>query len=122
MDYRQALRFVAAGRVAIGVAMLAAPRRATAQWLGPDTGSGAASVLARAFGAREIAVGAGTLWALDRGDAMRPWVMAGVVSDGLDTVAAVLGAPRLGLRRFITTTGVAAAATAVGVAALEQAD
>jgi len=122
MDYRQTLRFIAAGRIAIGAAMLVAPRRAAASWLGPQTGQGAASVLARAFGAREVAVGAGSLWALDRGDPVRPWVMAGIVCDGLDTAATVLGARQLGLRRFVTTAAVAAAATAVGVAALEHVD
>jgi len=122
MDYRQTLRFVAAGRIAIGVAMLAAPRRAAAGWLGPGTGAGAGSVLARAFGAREVAVGAGSLWALDRGDPVRPWVVAGVVCDGLDTVATVLGARHLGFRRFAAMGAVAATATAIGVAALDHVD
>jgi hypothetical protein len=122
MDHRQNLRFIAAGRIAIGIAMLFAPRRATRGWLGDrDIGAGV-SLLSRAFGAREVALGAGTLQALASGGPVRPWVMAGIVSDGLDATASLLAAPQIGVGRALMNGAVASSATAAGIAALEHVD
>ncbi len=98
MDHRQSVRFISAGRIAIGAVMLVAPRRGAASWVGPDGRSGALTLLVRSFGAREVALGAGTLASLDSGGPARPWVMAGVVADGLDAVASVLAIRHLGRR------------------------
>jgi hypothetical protein len=122
MDHRQALRFVAAGRIAIGAAMLAAPRRAAAGWMGPGAATASVGLLARAFGAREVALGVGTLKSLDAPGPSRGWVMAGVLADGLDAVSAVLAIRQLGVGRAATTAVVAVAATAIGVASLDHVD
>lgn len=122
MDHRQSLRFISAGRIVIGVVMLVAPRRGTASWVGPDGRSGALTLLARSFGAREVALGAGTLTSLDSGGPARPWVMAGIVADGLDAVASVLAIRHLGARRALATGAVAVVATAAGIAALDHVD
>lgn len=121
MDHRQSLRFIAAGRIAIGIAALVAPRRLAAGWLGPEAATGAVTLLARAFGAREVAVGAGTLWALDAGGPVRPWVTAGIVCDGLDAAASVLAVRHLGPKALLNG-AVAASATAAGIAALDAVD
>ena len=47
-------------------------------------------VLARAFGARDLAIGLGIVIALDRGTPVRGWIEAGVLSDALDTAASLL--------------------------------
>lgn len=122
MDHRQSIRFISAGRVTIGAVMLVAPRRGAASWVGPDGRSGALSLLVRSFGAREVALGAGTLASLDSGGPARPWVMAGIVADGLDAVASVLAIRHLGARRALATGVVATIATAAGIAALNQVD
>jgi len=122
MDHRQALRFVAAGRIAIGAAMLAAPRRAASGWMGPGAATTSVALLARAFGAREVALGVGTLKSLDSAGPSRGWVMAGVLADGLDAVSAVLAIRQVGAGRAVTTGLVAVAATAVGVASLDHVD
>jgi hypothetical protein len=44
-------------------------------------------VLARAFGARDLAIGLGVVIALDRGAPVRGWIEAGALSDGVDTLA-----------------------------------
>ncbi len=122
MDHRQNLRLIAAGRIAIGIAMLLTPRRTAGGWLGDGTMSGRVSLLARAFGAREVAIGAGTLRALSSGEPARPWVIAGIVSDGLDAVASLAAAPQIGFGRALVNGAVASSATAAGIAALEHVD
>lgn len=122
MDHRQSLRFIAAGRLAIGVAALVAPRRFAGAWLGPEAASGVVSLLARAFGAREVAVGAGTLWALDAGQPVRPWVTAGIVCDGLDAAASVMATRHLRASRALLNAAVATTATVAGLAALDAVD
>ena len=47
-------------------------------------------VLARAFGARDLAIGLGIVIALDRGTPVRGWIEAGALSDGIDTAASLL--------------------------------
>jgi hypothetical protein len=47
-------------------------------------------VLARAFGARDLAIGLGVVIALDRGAPVRGWIEAGALSDVIDTCASLL--------------------------------
>jgi hypothetical protein len=47
-------------------------------------------VLARAFGARDLAIGLGIVIALDRGTPVRGWIEAGVLSDAIDTCASLM--------------------------------
>ena len=47
-------------------------------------------VLARAFGARDLAIGLGIVIALDRGAPVRGWIEAGALSDAIDTAASLL--------------------------------
>lgn len=122
MDHRQNLRFIAAGRILIGIVMLLAPRKGVRGWLGRDADSGGVTLLARAFGAREIALGAGTLGALTTGSPARPWVVAGIVSDGVDAAASVLALRHLPARRALTNATVATSATVAGLAALDAVD
>ena len=55
-------RGIAAGRLGFGVALLAAPERLTGPWLGRRDARRAGTVVAvRGLGARDLALGAGTL-------------------------------------------------------------
>jgi hypothetical protein len=47
-------------------------------------------VLARAFGARDLAIGLGVVIALDRGTPVRGWIEAGALADAIDTAASLL--------------------------------
>ena len=47
-------------------------------------------VLARAFGARDLAIGLGIAISLDRGTPVRGWLEAGALSDAIDTAASLL--------------------------------
>jgi hypothetical protein len=110
-------RGLAAGRVALGIALVAAPDVATRRWLGEASADDPGRQIAvRGLGARDVALGVGTLVALrGDGDLRRAahWLEAGVVADLADAastavtedldvsratgIAVALGAAGLGL-------------------------
>lgn len=116
---RTAGRALGAGRIAVGVALVAVPALATRQWLGEtdedDTGR---AIAVRGLGARDIVLGVGTLVALrpgaDRREAAR-WIEAGVVADLADAAATIVAGANDAGRA--TSLGVALGA-AVGGAAI----
>ncbi|HEX4245410.1 MAG TPA: hypothetical protein VHY77_07585 [Acidimicrobiales bacterium] len=95
---RRAAQAIAWGRVAIGGTALVAPLVVTRPWVGDSADNGPIKLLARVLGARDLALGVGTLRALARSDdEARPWVALAGVSDGVDalvTVAALAWLPR----------------------------
>jgi hypothetical protein len=84
-------RGLAAGRIAVGVAMLATPDGATRRWLGTRSeGDPGREVAVRGLGARDVVLGVGTLVALRSGGEVRQaarWIEAGVVADLADAAA-----------------------------------
>jgi hypothetical protein len=80
----------ARGRMAIGAALVLAPRLAGPMWIGGDADSRAVRVLARGLGARDLALGLGTAVALDRGAPVRGWLEGAALADGVDLVATLL--------------------------------
>jgi hypothetical protein len=87
MEARTIAKQVAYGRIAIGAALMVKPDLVTRPWLGPVADSPGGAVLAATFGARDLAVGAGTAYALHRGGAARPWLLAAVLCDTVDALA-----------------------------------
>jgi hypothetical protein len=80
----------ARGRMLVGAAFVLAPGLAGRLWIGRDAAQRSVKVLARAFGARDLALGLGVVIALDRGAPVRGWIEAGVLSDALDVSASLL--------------------------------
>jgi hypothetical protein len=78
---------LAIGRVAIGGALAIAPALASRGWIGDASATPGAQALARGFGARDVAIGAGALAALRAGRPTRDWMLAGALSDFGDLVA-----------------------------------
>lgn len=115
---------LALGRSGIGAVMVGAPR-VVPQALGVDSATATQMAWAvRMLGAREIAMGLGTLAALRGGDrrAARLWVAGGVLADAVDALA-VAGALSRGRLRGSTGLGLvltASAAAALGVRALQE--
>ncbi len=121
---RDVARLLAVGRIAIGAALVLAPRRAARGWIGPDAGSGGASVLGRALGIRDLVLGAMALHTLDHPDVAPRWqrTLAGIDAvDLLATVAARRELPRSGvaLTVVMATAGSAGHAWAAGRLAAE---
>jgi hypothetical protein len=101
-------RFVAAGRIGFGVALIVAPERVTSLWLGSDAARAGARVVTRGLGARDLALGVGALAAAD--SQLPPWVAGAVVADITDLVATVAAGeslPRTGraLVEVVATVG-----------------
>lgn len=90
MEPKTVARLLAAGRIAIGTALVLAPRLAGRPWIGPDSELEGAQLLGRALGARDIALGAGMYRAVDEGASVRRWALGATLADGVDFVATLL--------------------------------
>jgi hypothetical protein len=86
---RDAVRILAIGRIALGVAMLLFPRIAAAAWVGRDAATPGASVLARALGVRDAVFGGMLLHTLDHPQVAQRWTAACGACDLVDGSAAV---------------------------------
>jgi hypothetical protein len=90
MEPRDAALAHARARIAVGAAFVLFPALAGRMWIGADAARRPVKVLARAFGARDLAIGLGVVIALDRGTPVRGWIEAGALSDAVDTAASLL--------------------------------
>jgi hypothetical protein len=90
MDARTIARVIAAGRIGIGLGLVVAPTVITRRWVGADGERPGATVLAVGLGARDLALGAGTLAALSGGEP-RPWLVASTAADAADLLATIRG-------------------------------
>jgi hypothetical protein len=108
----------ARGRIAVGLAFLAAPSLVGRLWVGGDARRPGARVLGRAFGARDLALGLGVVIALDRGAPVRGWLEASALADASDFAAGLLGADALPppLRPGVLALGAGSAALAAWLA------
>jgi hypothetical protein len=114
MEPREMAIAQARGRIAVGAAFFLAPGLAGRTWVGGDAVRPSAKLLARAFGARDLALGLGVVIAIDRGAPVRGWLEASALSDAGDAVATLLGAsavPAL-IRPGVLALGVGSAAVA----------
>jgi hypothetical protein len=115
MDARSLARLHGAARLAVGAAYVAAPGLASKAWIGADGGRPGVAVIARAFGARDGAIGLGVLRAVGAGYGAGPWVRAGVLADAADLVATLRARDSLPALQVAGVTLIAAGSVAVGV-------
>ncbi|HYI80705.1 MAG TPA: hypothetical protein VEW67_07585 [Thermoleophilaceae bacterium] len=80
---------VALGRLAFGAGLIVAPSRVAAGWLGEVAERPAAQVAIRGLGARDVALSAGALTALDDNAQLRRWVLAAAACDLADVTIAL---------------------------------
>lgn len=114
LDDRTAAQILAAGRVAVGLALIAVPERVGAGWIGPEAAGAGTQAFARALGVRDVALGAGALMALRQGDPAKRWLGWGAAADAVD-FGATLGAPGIPLRGKLAAAAIAGTAMAAGV-------
>ena len=114
MELTTIARAAAGARVAIGVALLAAPGPAAKRWLGDVSEEPGAQVAISGLGGRDVAIGLGTLWALGGSKrAPRAWLIACAAADLADLAATLRS------RRGLSTPAIAGTvALAGGSAAL----
>jgi hypothetical protein len=114
MEPRDRALLHARARIAVGAAFVLFPGLAGRMWIGAPAASRPVKVLARAFGARDLAIGLGVVIALDRGTPVRGWIEAGAFSDAVDTAASLLAGGSIPAAIRWPAIVVGAASTATG--------
>ena len=110
---------LAVNRTVFGAGYLLRPQQARTSWIGRAAKKPGAQVMIRSQGVRDIALGAGALRAVVRGDApeLRAWVLAHTVSDLADLAVTWIAREDLPKRRARLAMTIAGASTVVGGAA-----
>jgi hypothetical protein len=124
MTTRTAIAAIALGRIGLGAALLAAPGGLVgAGWVGAKQARRpVSSLMIRAVGARDVALGLGTLLALRNGDALAPWLIGGALADGTDVVATALAGGAVPARGRAAVAAVGGGACVAQLALLPAAD
>ncbi|MBW3576890.1 MAG: hypothetical protein KY462_03955 [Actinobacteria bacterium] len=104
-------------RVAIGTGLLLAPRLAARPWIGADAARPGTKAMTRAAGARDMAIGVGTLLARRHGASARGWLEAAALVDAADAAATLLAWRHLPRAGRWTTLVMAATATVLDLRA-----
>jgi hypothetical protein len=87
MDHRTNVLVIARGRIILGLAMLLVPGIVLRIMLGRDSSTSTSRVLARMFGAREVALGVGTVTSVKEHTQDAEWSSASAVADAVDGLA-----------------------------------
>lgn len=116
MEARDVALALARGRIAIGAAFALAPGSAGRLWIGGDASRPAVKIVTRALGARDMALGLGTVIALDRGAPVRGWLEASTLADAADLVGTLLAGNSISPTARRTTVLVAGVSAALGAA------
>lgn len=114
MQRTLATRLLSGGRMALGLAMLAAPEKVGEGWVGAAAARGGGTIALRAVGVRDVVLGLGTLLADRDGDAAR-WLEAGIVADVADTFSTLAAMEDVGTQQALGSAAVAAAAAGAGL-------
>jgi hypothetical protein len=106
---------VARGRIALGVAAVLTPGLATRVMSRRRKSGRMAPLFARMVGGRDLALGLGTVIALDRGKPVRGWLEASALADTVDCVACVLARDDMAPSAFAGAAGFGAASAILGI-------
>jgi hypothetical protein len=87
MDPRSIARLQALGRLGLGAGLTLAPGLFAGGWVGGVADRREGQALAIAAGARDVAIGVGTLRALQARRGAAGWVRAGLLADAADAYA-----------------------------------
>ncbi|MPZ71523.1 MAG: hypothetical protein GEU71_18695 [Actinobacteria bacterium] len=90
LDAADLARMLSSARIAIGIALLIAPGRVMTAWTGEDNPSPALKHAGRSMGARDVALGLGSLVALDRSKSVSRWLEAQAFSDAADCIGTLI--------------------------------
>lgn len=107
-------RAAAAGRAAIGIALLAAPGPAGKRWLGDVSERPGGQVAISGLGGRDLALGLGAFWALSgRRRTPRPWLIASAGADTADLLSILRSREGLSTAAVIGTVAIAGGSAAL---------
>jgi hypothetical protein len=114
VDPRRAAGLLAAGRAALGVAVLVAPEAVTSRWLGDSASHPVVRYVARSLGVRDLALGVLALRTLDDPRVAAQVQAACAVADSVDALATVAARSELPPVGAVGTVAVAGAAAVAG--------
>jgi hypothetical protein len=114
-DAQERTRVMALARIALGASFVLAPGMALRAWPGRDEARGPVDrLLARSVGVRDVALGVGTLLAVEHDAPVRGWLEASMLADAGDAAAIVLGFRHLPRMRAVTMLGASVGAVVAG--------
>jgi hypothetical protein len=105
------------GRALFGAAFVAAPSEAGSRWIGPVAEDERVGILLRAVGARDIALGVGTVRAIAEDRDASGWLLASAASDSIDFAATLAARDGLPARSAAITLVLAGGSAALFAAA-----
>jgi hypothetical protein len=114
MQPRDVARVYGAGRVAVGAALVLAPRTLGRVWLGRPADTPAGAVAMRALGLRDAVLGAMALHTLDHPEVAPRWQRTCAAVDAVDLAATAAARSALPPVGWALVMGLAAAGAAVG--------
>jgi hypothetical protein len=114
------VRALALSRMALGAAMLLAPGPLLRSWLGREAGAPMPCLLARSVGGRDVALGLGTLLALQHQGSVRGWLEATMLADAGDALALLAGSRHLSWPRVLAAAVPTVAALGFGRRVVSQ--
>ena len=106
---------VARIRIAIGAAAVLVPGLAARVMSGGRDAKGIGPLFARMLGGRDVALGLGTVIALDRGKPVRGWLEGAALADTVDCIACVLARDSMPPSAFKASLGLGASAALAGL-------
>jgi hypothetical protein len=114
-SHRTAVAF-AAGRIAFGFGLLAAPHKVASGWLAADAQRPPTQVAVRGLGARDVALATGVVLAARDGAALRPWLIGCLACDLADIASTLVAGSALPARARWGTVALAGSAVIAGAA------
>ena len=87
IDAKELAQILSLGRIVLGAAAVIAPNRFGRAMTGENSDGVISTFATRGLGARDMALGLGTLRALDGEGPVRPWLEAQALADASDTVS-----------------------------------
>ncbi len=115
LDAPTAARAIATARIGAGVVFVVAPKWSMRKWTGEFSDTAAGRMGARGLGGRDLAIGIGTIRALQTGRGARDWVRAGALADATDALAVLSAFGRLPKIRRLLYLASAVGATYLGI-------
>ena len=122
LEAKELAQILSLGRVIIGMGAVLAPSRFGRAWTGESSEEAIGSMATRGLGARDVALGLGTLRALDGEGPVRPWLEAQVIADASDTASTLLNFGKLPPLRRLVMLATAAGACYLGLRLAEELD
>lgn len=122
VDPKDLARALSLARIGIGAFAFLAPRKLARSWTGHEGDMVAAPMAMRGLGIRDIALGLGTLLALDRGKGAQGWLEACALADAGDVVSTLANFGELPWFKRMSALATASTGAFLGVALAEAID